>query len=183
MPGGARAILDSGGVRDSPASCAGLPEVLGPHRDGGRGARRRLDRAEEVESETFPVPVSVRGAAAAAAAAGAAMPKGGEGWGARGPRASRSGPNPAPAVPSACECLGELRRGHSSAPAEGQAWASTPNCLDGKLRTVVALSHSLAGLRGVGGSGSCRRGGPDLGRASPGLGGLEFPPTSRLAGD
>lgn len=88
LPASAQASPDSGSARDSPASCAGLPEVPGPRGDGSGGgaALRGLDCAEEVEPEAFPVPVLVRGAAAAAA--GAAMPKGGEARAlvARGPR-------------------------------------------------------------------------------------------------
>lgn len=70
--------------RAGQSPCAGIPEVPSPRGGGGGGqAPRKLGRAEEVEAEVFPVPVSVRGAAAAAAA-GAAMPKGGRKGGHKG---------------------------------------------------------------------------------------------------
>lgn len=53
----------------------------------------------------------------------------------------------------------------------------------GKLKSVVASSHSLGGLRRLGGSGSLAIRKAYLGRPSPGLGALKFPPTFRLAGD
>uniref|UniRef100_A0A673UPQ6 Casein kinase substrate phosphoprotein PP28 domain-containing protein n=1 Tax=Suricata suricatta TaxID=37032 RepID=A0A673UPQ6_SURSU len=80
--GSARASLDSGGTRDNLRAPASLkPPVL---EAAAAAARRRLGRAEEVEPEIFPVPVSVRGAAAAAAAAESAMPKGGRKGGHKG---------------------------------------------------------------------------------------------------
>lgn len=52
--------------------------------------------------------------------------------GARGSTASRGSPALVPAVLSARRRLGERRRWRLAAPAENQAWASTPNCPEGE---------------------------------------------------
>lgn len=133
-----------------------LTEVPGPSGGGGGGVGGvgwlsgdgvggGTGRAEEVEPEVFPVPVSVRGAAAAAA--GAAMPKGGERRArvARGPRGAARvrlllSTQPAGASESGTE--GGRLLGLRARPGP-----RSPIVPLGKLKSVVASSHSLGGLR------------------------------------
>lgn len=185
LPGSAQASLGSGGAWDNPVWRSGLPEVPGLSGDGGGGGGALRgggsSRAEEVQPEVFPLPVSVRGAAAAAA--GAAMPKGGEerARAARGPRGTARVRRP----------LSAQLAGVSENGAEGacprrlrtRPGPRRPIVQLGKLRTVAASSHSLGGLRRLRGFGSSSTLKADLGRAFPGLGDLEFPPIFRLAGN
>ena len=169
------------------SSCSGLLEVPGPRAGGGGGgggggALRVLGRAEEVEPEIFPVPVSVRGAAAAAAAAGSAMPKGGEGQArvACGPRGAARVRLPLFILPAGVSESGA--EGGRPRRLRARPGPRRPIVPMEKLRTGVVTSHSFGGLRRPKAPAPRRRRRPDLGRASLGLRDLEFTPSSRLAG-
>lgn len=181
LPGSGRASPGSGGAWDSLASLRSPVLAAAAGREGRAGWGGKTGRAEEVEPEAFPVPVSVRGAAAAAA--GAEMPKGGEGRArvAGGPSGAARVRLPLSTQPAGLSASG-AERGRPRR-LRARPGPRRPIVPLGKLRTVGASSHSLGGPRELGGSGSSPTRKADLERSSPGLGRSGGPPAFRLAGD
>lgn len=111
------------------------------------------------------------------------MPKGGEGRArvARGPRGAAGVPLPLFIQPAGVSESGV--EGERPRRLRARFGPRRPVVRLEKLRTGVATSRSFVGLGRLGGSESSATRKAGFGRPSLGLGDLEFPPVSRLAGD